>query len=69
MTCIAIKGTSVNVVRELPSQPTFAPLPSCNEQPKVLGTKAKRKHHAKRRHHAKRHYRGHRRHHAQRTRR
>jgi hypothetical protein len=66
VTCVEIKGSAVKVLREFKSQPNYAPLPRCADEPAVLGThvkhkatkKAKKK--AKKKH---RHHRKHRRHH------
>src|SRR4051795_13681427 len=49
VSCIAIKGTDVKVVKQFPSQPNYAPLPNCSDKPA-------KKHHAKKRQHKRRHH-------------
>jgi hypothetical protein len=41
VTCVAIKGSTVKALREFPSQPNYAPLPRCGDEPKAKA-KAKR---------------------------
>ena len=51
--CIEIKGLTVKTLRELPSQPNYAPLPRCWSPP--AKHKAKKRHHKKKHHKKKRH--------------
>src|SRR4051794_6163897 len=50
-TCIEVKGTTVKVVRELPSQANNAPLPRCWDPPAKQKAKQHKKKHRKKHHH------------------
>jgi hypothetical protein len=55
VTCIQITGTTVKVLKAFPSQPNWAPLPSCSDKSHVLG--AKTKHKARHKRHRAAHHR------------
>ena len=55
VSCIEIKGTTVKPLRELPSQPNYAPLPRCWSPP--VKAKAKKHHRKHKRHHKKKRHR------------